>query len=309
MRKRAGEPPDVTAVVAGDGSSIKRRASDRNSTGGGAGPQSVPTGDVPDLGSWIYVTFWQQNKPLQYAGKVQNYRKQTREITHLVVEFPRGTEEDPPIDVPLTGPWELIGAGDPGHFIRPYETSDVAARQALLRDPSWLMSRRQAAARFLSVWVPSARSSLRPLVCLGRRDADEKERRRQRLESDIEQRRESLYNGAWSHDENESVFFEHGAMVTLKSFFKWLSVFAYSKLDPRSRSPAPTIALLRNYAVAYQSVRSAVTAKNIQYQRPPIVSTIGVNKIGSFVKLGDFHRSLVEEGCSHPDHHFHALSS
>ena len=51
------------------------------------------------------------------------------------------------------------------------------------------------------------------------------------------------WDGAWTDKENEERFYEFSVMALLRTFLKWLSVSAYSAMNPRSANCAETIAL------------------------------------------------------------------
>ena len=96
-------------------------------------------------------------------------------------------------------------------------------------------------------------------------------------------------------------------MALLRAFFKWLSVSAYSAMNPRSANCAETIALLKAYSTANKAVAAAMKAKNGQYNRPPIIATLGSNKLRQFCELGNFHKNLVEEDEAAGDSDFYSL--
>ena len=284
----------------------RRRTSDRIAC---SAAEPTPTLVVPDLHTWIYKTYYMDNTPAQYAGQVVNYRKLNRTITHLVVQYPHAEDEDEKgnFDVPLQSDWELIEEGDPGHHIRPYQTSVAALKQAKLQDPEVLERRKNASRRFLSTWLQRARLAYRPLLCLGRADAEKKSQRAKQMDIDIEHQRKASWEDEWTDKENEERFYEFSVMALLRAFFKWLSVSAYSAMNPRSANCIEAIALLQAYSTANSAVAAAVKAKNSQYNRPPIVATLAPNKLEQFCDLGEFHKNLVVEDAAAGDSAFYSL--
>ena len=284
----------------------RRRTSGRTSFGAA---EPTPALVVPGLRTWIYTTYYINNTPAQYAGRVVNYRKLDRTITHVVVHYPHAQDEDEKgdFDIPLNADWVPIEGGDPGHHIRPYQTSAAALKEAKLKDIAALERRKNASLRFLSTWLPHARLAYRPLLCLGKADAEKKRQRAKQLDMDIDEQRKKSWDDAWTDKQNEERSYEFHAMVLLRALFKWLSVLAYSGMDPRSANCADSIALLQAYSTANGAVAAAVKAKNIQYNRPPIVATLAPNKLGQFCDLGEFHKNLVEEDMEAGDSDFYSL--
>ena len=106
-------------------------------------------------------------------------------------------------DIPLHSDWELIEEGDPGHHIRPYQTSVAALKQAKLQDPEVLERRKNASRRFLSTWLQRARLAYRPLLCLRGADAEKKGQLAKQMDIDIERQRQESWDDNWTEKENE----------------------------------------------------------------------------------------------------------